>query len=184
MTQPAGLPHDGEQTMTTVEIERRYLLKEMPALPPNAERWSVEQGYFANHSSACGDGDAHPIGRIRRASKDDGTVVCTHTIKRGAGLTRLEDERVITIGEFERLWSMTEGQRLRKVRHCVQDHKHLWEIDQFEGIDLVLAEVELRTPTAAVQVPDWLQPCIEKEVTDDPAYTNASIALRISGCET
>jgi CYTH domain-containing protein len=181
MTQPAGLPHDGGSIVTTVEIERRYLLKEMPPLPPNAERWSVEQGYFAKHHATDGDAESHPIGRIRRACREDGTVVCTHTIKSGSGLIRQEVEREIDAAQFEKLWPLTSPCQIRKVRHRISTNGLTWEVDQFSGVDLVMAEVELQTPQARVQLPPWLAPTVDREVTDDPAFTNYAIALRLGG---
>ena len=62
-----------------VEIERKYVLDTMPALPDGARRVEIEQGYVR--------GDGAPE-RLRRSKRADGSVVCTHTVKEGRGLVR------------------------------------------------------------------------------------------------
>jgi CYTH domain-containing protein len=51
-----------------------------------------------------------------------------------------------------------------------------WEIDEFLDRDLVLAEVELPGPGTGVPIPGWLQPYMDREVTEDWAYTNFRLA--------
>jgi CYTH domain-containing protein len=65
---------------------------------------------------------------------------------------------------------------LRKRRYRVPQGDLVWEIDQFLDRDLVLAEVELPGPRSEVSIPEWLRPHILREVTEDPAYTNAHLA--------
>jgi adenylate cyclase len=163
-----------------LEIERKYLLRSVPQVPPNAEVWRIEQGYFDfNAKPASPDPDGLDVGRIRRTTMPDGTVVCTHTVKSGVGLVRQEIEREISLEAFERAWPRTQGRRLRKVRHRVRDADLIWEIDVFASVDLALAEVELPTPDTPSPFPKWLQPCIDREVTGEPAYSNAAIAFRL-----
>jgi CYTH domain-containing protein len=59
----------------------------------------------------------------------------------------------------------------------VQDGDLTWEIDEFLDRDLVLAEVELSPgePTD-VELPAWLRPHVEREVTGDEAYSNFKLA--------
>ena len=52
----------------------------------------------------------------------------------------------------------------------------VWEIDEFLDHPLVLAEVELPSETYDVQVPAWLEPHIEREVTEEPAFRNYHLA--------
>ncbi|MCI0362903.1 MAG: hypothetical protein L0Y44_00235 [Phycisphaerales bacterium] len=163
-----------------LEIERKYLLGTKPAIPQSAEIWKIRQGYLnpsASGSSAASSPFAY--GRIRCVELPDGSKVFTHTMKDGAGLVRSEIEQEITPREFERLWPRTRDRRLSKTRYRVREGDLIWEIDVFDGIDLVLAEVELPSPTTSAAIPPWLKPHILREVTDDPLFTNANIALRI-----
>ena len=52
----------------------------------------------------------------------------------------------------------------------------MWEVDDFLDRDLVLAEVELPSD-AAPALPEWLAPAVVREVTGDPRYVDATLAL-------
>ena len=56
----------------------------------------------------------------------------------------------------------------------------IWEIDQFLGIDLVLAEAELPSMETELVLPAWLQARVIREVTEEPAFRNFELA-RSSG---
>lgn len=154
--------------MSHLEIERTYLLDELPDLPAGARAYRLEQGYFADEP-----------GRVRRSVAPDGTVTYTHTVKTGRGLVRRETERRISPGEFETLWPRTAGRRLAKTRSCINEGSLVWEIDDYDGIELVLADVELPSPDTTVIIPPWLAGHVVREVTDEPKYRNHEIALRM-----
>ncbi|MCH7602355.1 MAG: hypothetical protein IIB54_06280 [Planctomycetes bacterium] len=160
------------------EIERVYLLDRLPELPAGAEVWRIEQGYLPE--LLPGDqGSVDPLeGRLRRVIMPDETVVFTHTIKRGKGLVREELERSMTETEFARHWPRTESRRLSKTRHRITVGELIWEIDDFDQLDIVLAEVELTDVDMKVEIPDWLASHIVREVTDEPEYRNYELALR------
>jgi CYTH domain-containing protein len=178
-----GMPSPG------IEIERKFLLDAMPALPEGAVPWRIEQGYLSPWSSPR-EGDKAGLapgdiefgyGRLRRSVMPNGSIVCTHTVKTGTGLQRSERERVIKTKDFERHWPRTQGRRLSKTRWRVPHGGVTWEIDDIHDGFMVLAEVELETPDQAVAPPAWLAPHIVREVTDDPMYTNSAIAERLAG---
>lgn len=161
-----------------LEIERKYLLDAVPELPADASACRLEQGYLPAPADAAGPWSG---GRLRRSTDADGRVVRTQTIKEGAGLVRRERERTLDEATFAALWPATAGRRLVKTRWTVPADGVAWEIDVFESIDLVLAEVELPDADHAPPVPAWLAPRIVREVTDDPAYTNAALAAAPAG---
>jgi len=169
-----------------LEIERSYLLARLPEMPTddrNHGTLRIEQGYLpeAVPGDTTGGDTTEPgtiEGRIRRTVHPDGRVSCVHTIKRGVGLVRSEQERAIEQDEFERWWPRTAGRRLSKDRHRIHDAGFLWEIDRFHDLDLVLAEVELPSPEAVAPLPEWLRPHVIREVTDEPEYRNYEIARR------
>jgi len=167
-----------------VEIERKFLLHRAPPIPGNAEVWRIEQGYLArteprDETSALGAAGQLTCGRLRRVSYPDRSVKYFHTIKTGVGIERIEHEREMSREEFELDWPRTIDRRLSKTRHRVREGALVWEIDVLDGIDLVLAEIELPSANAAFEIPAWLKPHILHEVTNDPQYTNASIAKRL-----
>lgn len=159
-----------------LEIERTYLLARLPDLPPGCAQLQIEQGYLPDPEPGS---DEVLEGRIRRTRYPDGTVKCTHTIKRGEGLVRTEQERTIDEAEFEQHWAATEGRRLRKVRHKVPVGSHTWEVDQFLDVPLVMAEVELESADEQVDLPAWLADCVVEDVTELRAYRNFNLALRL-----
>lgn len=159
----------------SLEIERVFLLRGMPPLPPAEEVWEIEQGYLPRTRTADGSGWTSE-GRLRRV-RTGGCTRCYLTRKQGEGLVREETEREIPEIEFEQRWGETSGRRLRKVRHRVRAEGCLWEIDRFLDLPLVLAEVELPDVDAEVALPDWLSPWIVREVTEDPRYRNSALAF-------
>ena len=118
---------------------------------------------------------------LRRERHVDGAVVHTHTVKRGAGMVRQEQEREITPAEFDAAWPRTAGARIAKHRYEVRVGEHLWVVDEFKGRDLVLAEVEMPRPDENPAVPVWLAPFIDRDVTNDPAFRNFALARQLAG---
>ena len=148
------------------EVERKFLLTGLPTLPGAERSVEIEQGYLPGERL---------IERVRRIRSDKGEEL-VRTVKEGSGLTRLEVEEPVSADVFDQLWPLTEGRRLRKRRYRVPDGDLTWEIDEFLDRDLVLAEVELAGRPADVEVPAWLQPHVDREVTEDDAYSNLRLA--------
>ena len=150
------------------EIEHKYLLRELPALPDDATVVEIDQGYIPG---------AQVRERLRRVRSVDGaTMRHVRTVKLGEGLVRTEIEEEISSELFDRMWPLTEGRRLRKRRYAAQSGRHTWEVDEFLDRDLVLAEVELSDAREEVELPEWLSAVVEREVTDEREYTNAALA--------
>ncbi|NJD09578.1 MAG: adenylate cyclase [Gemmatimonadetes bacterium] len=145
------------------EIERKFLLRDMPRLPAGARVLRIDQGWL-------------PGQRLRerlRRTREGAATTYYRTVKLGSGLERLEIEEETTEAVFRTLWRLTRGKRVRKVRYVVDGR---WEIDRFVGCRLVLAELELEHAEERVQVPEWLAPYIDREVTGDGRYTNYHLA--------
>lgn len=146
-----------------MEIERKFLVAELPKGYEGASSAHLRQGYLVNSVGGSA--------RIRAA--DD---VRTLTVKSGSGLVREEYEIAITPEQFETLWPATAGRRLEKRRYRLPLGDLTVELDVFEGslAGLVYAEVEFPAEADAVAFvpPAWFG----REVTGDPAYTNSSLA--------
>lgn len=163
-----------------LEIERKFLLDRVPNMPRAAAVWHIEQGYLDPSSPPPHSGhDEFRSGRLRRILFNDGSTRCFHTIKSGVGIARLENEREISVAEFEQHWPRTANRRLTKTRHRIADGNLVWEIDVFDDLPLALAEIELPSIEVQPEFPDWLKLHVIREVTYDPQYTNASIAARV-----
>lgn len=150
-----------------VEIERKYLLKALPKFPAPIEVLEIDQGYLPG---------VKLLERLRRQRGRDGTTRYFRTVKLGAGVERLELEDETDAKTFEHLWLLTEGRRLTKRRHRVANGDDIWEIDEFTDRELVLAELEIPSAGTRIVMPGWLTPALVREVTDEPQYTNRSLA--------
>ena len=154
-------------TDTNVEIERKFLVTGSPPDLGAHPSSTLEQGYVAIH------GDGTEV-RIRRAA---GASVLT--IKSSGGLVRAEEEFPIDDATFERLWPLTEGRRLQKVRYLVPHGPPdvLIEVDVYDGdlAGLVVAEVEFPSEedASAFAAPPWFG----REVTRDARFKNQRLAV-------
>ena len=159
-------PHDRDLVSAWAnrgaEIERKFKVTTLPEELGDHPRRELAQGYLAT---------GHVEVRLRRA--DDQTFL---TIKSGDGLVRAEEEMAIDPERFERLWPLTEGRRIEKVRHLITHGDRTIELDVFTGANdgLMIAEVEFPSEGAARAWagPGWLG----EDVTGDPAYRNANLA--------
>ena len=144
-----------------VEIERKFLLQ--------GDGWRglgqptlLRQGYLNSHKDRTV--------RVRIAG-DEAFL----TIKsRNVGARRGEWEYPIPVAEAaELLDGLCEQPLIEKYRHRIQQGKHVWEVDEFLGVNagLVVAEIELASEGEAFNKPEW----IGAEVTGDVRYLNSNL---------
>ena len=149
-----------------VEIERKYLLRKLPAEAKGAPVADITQGYLPGTKL---------VERLRRIKTGD-KVRYVRTVKTGTGLVRTELEEECAYPVYKALWSLTRGKRVRKRRYRLADAGHVWEIDEFLDRKLVLAEIELLSATDPVTIPEWLGRYVVREVTGEPEYLNSVLA--------
>jgi CYTH domain-containing protein len=151
------------------EIERKLLVEELPG-DLDGPAWSarrLEQGYLAIT-------DAAEV-RIRRADGREAWL----TVKSAPNFSRVEEELALDVDAFSRLWPLTEGRRVVKVRHTREDALGvIFELDVYEGAlaSLVTLEVEFASEddARAWTPPPWAG----RDVTGDKAYANQTLAVR------
>ncbi|MEM7609493.1 MAG: adenylate cyclase, partial [Myxococcota bacterium] len=85
-------------------------------------------------------------------------------------------EEPVDQATFDQLWPLTEGARVFKKRHRIEDGDDVWEIDVFTDRELVLAEIELESEDREVRLPAWLKPYVEREVTLEKGFVNQRLA--------
>ena len=163
------------------EIERVWVLRTAPAIPSEVpvETWRIDQGYLAplrgSESELAAIG--FPEGRLRRIVEPSGAERFVHTVKSGSGVVRTETEREITRAEFDQAWPRTDGRRISKVRRRARVAGLVWEIDEFDGMPLVMVEVELDDAAQRFEMPPWIADLVVKEVSEDARYRNAALAM-------
>lgn len=148
------------------EIERKFLVKELPADLENYPHNEIIQGYLI-----VTDNDIE----VRIRKKGDKYF---ETVKAGSGLVRKESEKEITKEAFWDHWPLTEGKRVEKVRYEILYNGKLIELDIYSGSleGLAVAEVEFDSEEESVRFdpPSWFG----EEVTHDERYKNKNLALR------
>lgn len=146
-----------------MEIERKFLVS---ALPEHLEQYPhvhIQQAYL------CTD----PVLRIRQR---DAQYILTC---KGKGLlSREEFELPLSAESYAHLLEKADGHIITKDRYLLPLGERTIELDRFLGdlSPLLLAEVEFPSEEEALDFtpPDWFG----KEVTYDPAYTNASLSKK------
>lgn len=149
-----------------VEIERKYLLSALPPRVRGVAAATIRQGYLPGEAL---------IERIRSTTLR-GRTSWVRTVKLGAGIARIEVEEPASPALGRALFALTAGKRVEKKRYAIPDGDLVWEVDAFTDRDLVLAEVELPDVATIVHIPEWLAPYIVRDVTEEQAFTNWSLA--------
>ena len=140
-----------------IEIERKYLIA--------ADGWRdivtstrlLRQGYLTAGSGVTV--------RVRTVDDRIGYI----TIKSGgSALARAEFEYEVPIADARQMLGYIRGAQIEKLRHSLDLPGGDWVVDEFQGrhAGLLIAEVELESPTGKLDLPDWLG----DEVTGDPQY--------------
>lgn len=147
-----------------LEIERKFLVIDESWRGGVSAKISLQQAYLARTERLSA--------RVRIIGGTDALLAIKSS---GAGAVRSEYEYAIPVGDARELMELRQGALIEKTRHIVGQGSARWEVDVFGGglAGLVIAEIELATVDAAFARPPWLG----REVTGDPAYYNAALAL-------
>jgi len=133
---------------------------------------SIRQGYLPKGDSIVASLDI-PVSfladEVRLRQAGDLYFV---TAKSRGGLERIEFETEVSKSEFEELWPLTEGKRVRKMRWNSVLWNLTYEFDIYtDERDLLVCEVELPNIKSIEKV----EP-IGKDVTKDEKYKNKNLA--------
>lgn len=147
-----------------VEIERKFLVRNLPEGLAEYEHEEIRQGYLVIGAD----------GSETRVRDRDGLY--TLTVKSKGDRTRGEYEIEIGAEEFETLWPATEGRRVEKSRFSIPHEGATIELDIYYGelMGLVTAEVEFDSESDAdgFEIPAWFS----DEVTDNKSFKNQQLA--------
>lgn len=146
-----------------MEIERKFLVKELPAEYTSYPSQLIEQAYLC----------VSPVVRIRRSND------AYYLTYKGSGLMVREEVNLpLTEASYRHLLAKADGNVISKERFCIPYRTHTIELDVFAPpfAPLVVAEVEFSTEEEALafEAPEWFG----GEVTHDPAYTNAFLSRK------
>jgi len=146
------------------EIERKFLVADSAgAIAGAVSCGRIAQGYLS----------AAPEATVRVRVRDGRGYLTVKSPNRGA--VRGEWEYEIPEADARELLELSQTGVIDKVRYIVPFGGRRWEVDVFERpAGVVLAEVELPSEDAPVELPPW----VGREVTGDPQYYNSSLAGR------
>jgi adenylate cyclase len=149
----------------SLEIERKFLVTSLPEAIDRHPHERIIQGYLVVGV------DGSEV-RLRRKGQR-----YFETVKLGRGEVRSELEIELTAAQFDTLWEANSGRRIEKTRYEVPQEGRIIEVDVYHGelAGLVIAECESASAEESRRFvpPEWFG----KEVTDDPAYKNQSLAV-------
>lgn len=154
-----------------IEIERKYLVQ-MPDLSkmPNFEVVNILQTYLTTNDNT--------VERRIRQRGIQGSYSYYFTEKQEiSAMKRVERERRISQNEYLNLLTEADTtlRQIAKKRICFIYKNQYFELDMYEFLkDKAILEIELTTECTSVDIPDFIK--VIKEVTDDEAYRNYSIA--------
>ena len=144
-----------------MEIERKFLLKELPENLDSYPVRQLEQGYLCTA----------PVVRIR---KDNDKYELTYKGK--GSMIREEHNLPLTKDAYEHLREKIDGRLIAKKRYMIPYDKYTIELDIFEGdlAPLTLAEVEFSSEEEAntFVAPDWFA----EDVTFSKLYHNSFLS--------
>ncbi len=150
-----------------MEIERKYLVRELPADLDSYPHVEIEQGYLCTS----------PTLRIRRMG--DAYILTVKEKVRGttSAIVNREEEFSLSADKYNLLKSKCDGNFVSKTRYRIPLGGGLTaELDLFHGPHegLRLVEVEFPTTEAADRFtpPAWFGP----DVSTDPRYRNSYLA--------
>ena len=151
--------------MASYEIERKFLVLEVPKNVESYPFEEISQGYL----SVSDDGTEV---RLRKMGQS-----YFLTVKSGKGIKRQEIETELNNEQFDILWPKTEGKRLEKRRINISTENIIIELDIYHGAlaGLKTAEVEFKAQEEAdAFIPlSWF----DREITMDERYKNKNLAL-------
>ncbi len=153
--------------MKNMEIEKKFLIKELPDSLDNYSHYEIEQAYIS----------ASPAIRIRKKSVfSDGNKSLSYILTvKGKGLIKREEfELLLEKNEYENLLKKAEGNIITKCRYLIPLAGGLTlELDIFEGVfkGLVMGEIEFPDEDSAKK---YNPPAfIGREVTFDERFHNS-----------
>ena len=146
-----------------MEIERKFLIKELPDDIASYPFHLIEQAYLTTD----------PVIRVRRSDDD------YYMTYKGSGLlAREEYDLPLTPGAYDTLKAKAEGNMISKKRVLIPYKSYTIELDIFDPpfAPLILAEVEFSSIEEAnsFEGPEWFG----EDVTNDTNYHNSTMSRR------
>lgn len=150
---------------TFKEIERKFLLKRFPKLEKintvyQIQQWYHSDGFRYRYQVEIPNGDVK-IFKTRKTNISKGV--------------NQEEETILSQNEFNEL-DLNNSLSVKKIRTVVKYKGHKLEIDKYEGLNIVILEVELEDLNEKIPLPKYIDKEILYEVTGIKEFSNKSLA--------
>lgn len=149
--------------MSGMEIERKFLVKHAFDFRSSATHcYHIMQGYIPADGAT-----------VRIRIRDEEAFLTIKSRSADGGLSRYEFEQPISPKDAVQLLKLCRGGFIDKHRYLIPIDNHLFEVDEFHGLNegLVVAEVELGAIDEKFPHPDFLG----MEVTHDKRFRNSRL---------
>lgn len=150
---------------TFKEIERKFLLKRFPRLEKINNVYQIEQWY---HS----DGFRYRF--QLEITTGDVKIFKTKKTNISKGVNQ-EEETILSQNEFNEL-DLSNSLSIKKIRTVVKYKGHKLELDKYDGMNIVILEVELKDLNEEIKLPKYIQKEILYEVTGIKEFSNKNLA--------
>lgn len=161
-------------TPTPMEVERKFLVKDIDIgrLPPY-QKIEIEQFYLTSENN-------EEIRLRRRGQNGSFVYFLTKKIKTDNPRVRQETEKIISFKEYSELLAQKDKTKnpIIKERICFLYKNQYFELDIFKEPlyckEMMVLEIELTQENQEIEIPPFVS--IEKEVTEDPQFSNSNLA--------
>ncbi|MBI5480810.1 MAG: CYTH domain-containing protein [Deltaproteobacteria bacterium] len=145
-----------------MEIERKFVLREVPERARLGPGVAIAQGYLQSGLRLRRKGDRYYL-----------------TLKGAGALSHEEWETEMPAWAFARLWPLTAQRRLEKTRYEVPEGPHTLEVDEYHGrlagLWTLECEFSSEAEAGAFSLPAWAASALD--VTADYSYRNSNLAV-------
>ena len=147
----------------TIEIERKFLVKNLDFIKESFKKTNIIQGYLSKD----------PLRTVRVRIEDKMAFLTIKGKSSKDGITRLEIEKPISLKEAKILIKICLPDLIKKVRYMIKKNDSIFYVDVFKEKNngLIIAEIELDSIDSLYPVPYWLG----EEVTGQTMYYNSQL---------
>lgn len=154
------------------EIERKILLKEVPKIAYD-EVYYIKQYYIREDDKWI---------RYRRMvdSKGNKTYIRTYKEKVENGVSNEYEEEISKKKYLKKVLKSEQKKVISKHRYVKNMSDGMkWEIDDLEGVKLVIAEIEMPSLDYKIKIPKFIRNSYIKDVTRFREFSNRKLASYI-----
>jgi len=146
-----------------IEIERKFLVKNLDFIKESSHKKSIEQGYLSK--------DPNRTVRVRIENEKAFLTIKGKSFNKGT--SRIEIENKISLKDARTLMKLCLSNPIKKIRYLISIDDFIFEVDVFQNNNegLIIAEIELDSEKSKFPEPEWLG----EEVTGQIKFYNSQL---------